>query len=152
MKKLIFLLLCVISIGTSNLRAESTVYLLVDAKTTLPTFEVTVEGANNGTVVIQTPFIKMLYGILPRHKRAIRKCVFKNDGRTVLSYAYENKAGTQDWSDSITLDLQDGETYYIQLVSGDIRYKIKELTEKEYQKRTKKIKDFEINPDYVDEN
>ena len=71
---------------------------------------------------------------------------------SVLSYAYENKTGSKDWSDSITLDLQDGETYYIQLVSGDIKYKIKELTEKEYQKRTKKIKDFEVNPDYVDEN
>ncbi len=152
MKRLIFFLLCAIAIGVSNLRAESTVYLLVDAKTTLPTFTVSVEGANNGTVVIQTPFIKMLYGLLPRHKKAIRKCIFNNDGRTVLSYAYENKTGSKDWSDSITLDLQDGETYYIQLVSGDIKYKIKELTEKEYQKRTKKIKDFEVNPDYVDEN
>lgn len=133
-------------------RSESTVYLLINAKPTLPTFEVSVSGANTGEVVIDCPFIKKQYGILPRHKKAIKKCIFKNPGRTVLSYAYENKAGTKDWSDSITLDLQDGETYYIQLISGDIKYKIKELTEKEYLKATKKIKDFEVNPDYIDEN
>ncbi len=130
-------------------RAESTVYLLVDARPTTPTFHVLFEGANNGETDINCPFIKNRFGLLPTHKKAVQKVTFKNDGRTVLSYKYENVAGTRDMSDAITLDLQNGETYYIQLISGDIKYKIKELTEKEYLKKMKKRSDYEINPDIV---
>lgn len=145
-------MLCIFSLGLGSTKAESTVYLLVNAKTTLPTFHVSVNGANSGEITIETPFIKMLYGLLPRHKKAIRKCIFKNEGKTIISYEYSNKDHTKDWSDSFTLDLEDGKTYYIELVHGDVKYKIRELTEKEFLKKTKKTKDFEINPDYIAED
>ena len=132
-------MLCIFSLGLGSTKAESTVYLLVNANTTLPTFEVSVSGANNDEISIITPYFKSeLGGRIPRHKKAIRKCIFKNNGRTIISYSYQNASGTKDWSDTITLELEDGKTYYIELVSGKVKYKIKELTEKEYLKKTKK--------------
>lgn len=146
-------MLGIIILGMVSAKAESIVYLLKDGKATLETFTVSVDGANQGTVEMKCHFVKStLGGRLNWYSKAIRKCVFKKEGRTTFSYAYGNQAGTKNWSDEITLDLKDGETYYIQVMQGDNKYKIKELTEKEYLKKTKNVKDFEVNPDYVDEN
>ena len=134
-------------------KAESTVYLLLlDKENMNQVFTAIVEGANNGTVEIERAFLKTkLGGRLTYYGKAMRKCLFKNDGRTTISYSFTNVAGTSDWSDSITLDLQDGDTYYIQLITGNNKYQIKELTEKEFQKETKKISTFNVNPEYIGE-
>lgn len=43
---------------------------------------------------------------------------------------------------SITLNLEDGETYFVRIQDGTYnKLEYKELTEKEYQKAAKKIKD-----------
>lgn len=153
MKRLIFCIFAVLVLGIANSKAESTVYLLKNGEATLEQFSVYIKGANDGVVVMDCHFVKStLGGRLNWYSKAIRKCLFKNSGRTTFYYSYGNNAGTKDWSDSITLNLQDGETYYIEVMQGKNKFKIKELTEQEYLKKTKKIKEFEVNPDYVDED
>ena len=144
MKKILCLyVMCVASFYAS---AQSTVYLISSNDQTAPSMHIEVNGGVDGMIEMVSPFHKStLRGYLKWYQKMIRKCTFKEEGPVVLSYGIEMGTGKQIRQE-ITLNLKDGETYYVEVWGK--KWAMKEITKKDYDKLTKKISDFHICPDW----
>lgn len=97
------------------------------------------EGANEGSKDLPCTLVKSKYGNrIHYYSKAICKCTFKNAGDTMIS-TLVNVGGQWTKGPSITLNLENGETYYVRMLEGSFKLEYKELTEKEYLKAAKKI-------------
>lgn len=104
------------------------------------TMHLVFEGANEGTKDLPCAMTKSKYGDRIRYySKAVCKCTFKNAGETMISTLVKI-GGEWTKGPSITLNLENGETYYVRMQDGTYKLEYKELTEKEYQKAAKKIK------------
>lgn len=104
------------------------------------TIHVVFEGANEGGKDLLCAMTKSKYGGRNHYySKAVCKCTFKNAGETMISTLVKVD-GKWTKGPNITLDLEDGETYYVRIQDGTYNLEYKELTEKEYLKAAKKIK------------
>lgn len=104
------------------------------------TFHLVFEGANEGTKDLPCSLTKSKYGGRNHYySKAICKCTFKNAGDTMISTLVKVD-GQWTKGPSITLNLENGETYFVKIQDGNYKLEYKEITEKEYQKAAKKIK------------
>lgn len=103
------------------------------------TFHLVFEGTNEGTKDLPCAMTKSKNGGRTRYfSKAICKCTFKNVGNTMISTLVKVD-GKWGKGPNITLNLEDGETYYVRIQDGTFKLEYKELTEKEYLKAAKKI-------------
>ena len=104
------------------------------------TFHLVFEGANEGTMDLPCATTKSKNGgRIHYYSKAVCKCTFKNAGNTMISTLVKVD-GKWAKGPSITLNLEDGETYFVKIQDGTYKLEYKEITEKEYQKAAKKIK------------
>lgn len=104
------------------------------------TIHLVFEGANEGEKDLPCTETKSKYGDrLHFYSKAICKCTFKNAGETMISTLVKVD-GKWTKGPNITLNLENGETYYVRIQNGTYKLEYKELTEKEYLKAAKKIK------------
>lgn len=108
-----------------------------------------VNNGMDGKIEMTSPFLKKLYGVLDVYQKMIRKCTLKEEGRVVLSYDGEFGSGKK-FHQEITLNLKAGETYYVEVWGK--KWKMKEITKKQYDKLTKKMEDFHICPEWSSDN
>lgn len=104
------------------------------------TFHLVFEGANEGTMDLPCTMTKSRYGgRIHYYSKAVCKCTFKKAGDTMISTLVKVD---EKWTKgpNITLNLEDGETYFVKIQDGTWKLEYKEITEKEYQKAAKKIK------------
>lgn len=106
------------------------------------TIHLVFEGANEGSKDLPCTLTKSKDGgRIHLYSKAVCKCTFKNAGNTMISTLVKVD-GKWTKGPSITLNLEDGETYFVRIQDGTYnKLEYKELTEKEYQKAAKKIKD-----------
>lgn len=103
------------------------------------TFHLVFEGANEGTMDLPCTMTKSKNGgRIHYYSKAVCKCTFKNAGDTMISTLVKVD-GKWTKGPSITLNLEDGETYFVKIQDGTYKLEYKEITEKEYQKAAKKI-------------
>lgn len=130
--------------------AQSTVYLISSHDQTAPSMTISVNGGVDGMIKMESPFHKAtIGGYLKWYKKMIRKCTFIQEGKVVLSYGVEMGSGKRIFQE-ITLNLKDGETYYVEVWGK--KWVMKEINKKDYDKLTKKLSDFHICPDWNAEN
>lgn len=148
MKKLFSLLsLTLGTIMVSN--AESSIYL-IDSYLYKPMDKITINGK-----VINTPERVPIgnYLQLTKYRKSITKVNVPDDGRVIITR--DMTWADKPYHDEITLDLVDGDTYYIELISG-MKSKIKVLKEKDgkktLEKAQKDTKEWQINPDIIYED
>ena len=104
------------------------------------TFHLVFEGANEGSKDLPCTLTKTKYGNrVHYYSKATCKCTFKKAGDTMISTLVKVD-GKWTKGPSITLNLEDGETYFVKIQDGTYKLEYKEITEKEYQKAAKKIK------------
>lgn len=105
------------------------------------TIHLVFEGANEGTKDLPCPLTKSKHGDrLHFYSKAICKCTFKNAGETMISTLVKVD-GKWTKGPNITLNLEDGETYYVRIQGRTYsKLEYKEITEKEYSKAAKKIR------------
>lgn len=104
------------------------------------TIHLVFEGANEGSKDLPCTLTKSKYGGRNHYySKAVCKCTFKNAGNTMISTLVKVN-GKWTKGPSITLNLEDGETYYVRIQDGTYKLEYKEITEKEYLKAAKKIK------------
>ena len=104
------------------------------------TFHLVFEGANEGTMDLSCTTTKSKNGgRIHYYSKAVCKCSFKNAGDTMISTLVKVD-GKWTKGPSITLNLENGETYFVKIQDGTYKLEYKEITEKEYQKAAKKIK------------
>lgn len=105
------------------------------------TIHLVFEGVNEGTKDLPCALTKSKWGErIHFYSKAICKCTFKNAGETMISTLVKVD-GKWTKGPSITLNLENGETYYVRIQDGTYKkLEYKELTEKEYLKAAKKIK------------
>lgn len=97
------------------------------------------EGANEGSKDLPCTQTKSRYGDRIHHySKAICKCTFKNSGATMISTLVKVD-GKWVKGPNITLNLEDGETYYVKMLDGNYKLQYTEVTEKDYLKAAKKI-------------
>lgn len=89
---------------------------------------------------------------LASYKKGVNKIIVRNDGRAILvrDMTWANKP----YHDEMTLDLNDGEVYYIELVTGP-KSKLKLLKPSDGEKKLKKAekdKNWQIFPEKVYDN
>lgn len=126
--------------------AQSTVYLISSNDQTAPSMTVQVNGGVDGMIEMVSPFHKAtIGGRLKWYQKMIRKCTFKEEGPVVLSYGVEMGTGKKIHQE-ITLNLKDGETYYVEVWGK--KWVMKEITKKEYDKLTKKVSEFHMCSDW----
>ena len=105
------------------------------------TIHLVFEGANEGTKDLPCTMTKSKNGGRNHYySKAICKCTFKNAGDTMISTLVKVD-GKWTKGPSITLNLEDGETYFVRIQDGTYKLEYKEIKEKEYQKAATKIKD-----------
>ena len=103
------------------------------------TIHLVFEGANEGSKDLPCTLTKSKYGgRIHYYSKAICKCTFKNAGETMISTLVKVD-GKWTKGPNITLNLENGETYFVRIQDGTYKLEYKELTEKEYQKAAKKI-------------
>lgn len=103
------------------------------------TIHLVFEGANEGSKDLPCALTKTKNGGRNHYySKAICKCTFKNAGNTMISTLVKVD-GKWTKGHSITLNLEDGETYYVRMQDGNFNLEYQELTEKEYLKAAKKI-------------
>ncbi len=103
------------------------------------TFHLVFEGANKGTMDLPCTMTKSKNGgRIHYYSKAVCKCTFKNAGDTMISTLVKVD-GKWTKGPSITLNLENGETYFVKIQDGTYKLEYKEITEKEYQKAAKKI-------------
>lgn len=148
MKKLLSLLsLTLGTIMVSN--AESSIYL-IDSYPYKPMDKITINGK-----VINTPERVPIgnYLQLTKYRKTITKVNVPDDGRVIITR--DMTWADKPFHDEITLDLVDGDAYYIELISG-MKNKIKVLKEKDgkktLEKAQKDTKEWQINPDIIYED
>ncbi len=86
-------------------------------------------------------------GGLNTYRRAVTKIVVKNPGRIIL--AREFKWFDKPYHDELTLDVADGDVYYVELLHGTgnkLNLMKTKDGEKEYQKVSKDTKNWKVNP------
>lgn len=86
-------------------------------------------------------------GGLDTYRRAVTKIVVKNPGRIIL--AREFKWFDKPFHDELTLDVADGDVYYVELLHGTgnkLNLMKTKDGEKEYQKVSKDTKNWKVNP------
>lgn len=148
-KYLIFLALAISYLAQpQTMYADSTVYIF-DNWAYMPLDYLTF---NADTIqLVERPIQK--HGTLDKYKKALTKYTIKNDGR--LTIAREFHWYGKPYHDEITLDLNDGDVYYLQMVSG-MHSTIKLLKpkdgEKDIEKAKKKPDEWIICPDVTYEN
>lgn len=104
------------------------------------TIHLVFEGANEGTKDLPCSMTKSKNGGRNHYySKAICKCTFKNAGETMISTLVKVD-GKWTKGPNITLNLENGETYFVRIQNGTYNLEYKELTEKEYLKAAKKIK------------
>ena len=104
-----------------------------------PTFHLVFEGANEGSKDLPCTLTKSREGNrIHYYSKAICKCTFKNAGNTMISTLVKVD-GKWTKGPNITLNLEDGESYFVKIQDGKYKIEYKEITEKEYQKAAKKI-------------
>lgn len=150
MKKLNFvkkaLMLLVLSVVSLCVNAQSTVYLISSHDQTAPSMTISVNGGADGMIEMVSPFHKTtMMGYLKWYQKMIRKCTFKEEGPVLLSYGVEMGTG-KIIRQEITLNLKDGETYYVEVWGK--KWVMKEITKKAYDKLTKKMSEYHICPDW----
>lgn len=92
-------------------------------------------------------------GLMTKYKKGLTKYIIKNDGRLTLTREF-HWAG-KPYYDEITLDLNDGDVYYLELVTGwhsTIKVLKPKEGEKKIEKAEKKPKEWVIFPEVVYEN
>lgn len=135
---------CLILGGTSA-KADSVVYL-IDNLYTVPGLDVKF----NGDLLPLKLKIKQKEKMgISYYNHQITKCIIKNDGRLLIErdYTWFDKP----YHDEITLDLNDGDVYYIDLVNG-MKSKIKLMSDKDGEKTLKKAaskKDWTIEEEEI---
>lgn len=142
-------LLCAIGFVGLYCSAQSTVYLVSSYTQTAPSMTVYINNGVDGKIEMTSPFHKKLYGVLDVYKKMIRKCTLKEEGKVILSYDGEFGSGKK-FHQEITLNLKPNETYYVEVWGK--KWKMKEITKKQYDKLIKKIEDFHICPDWNSDN
>lgn len=126
--------------------AQSTVYLISSHDQTASSLQIQVNGGVDGMIEMSSPFHKTTcMGYLKWYQKMIRKCTFNEEGPTVLSYDIEMGSGKRIHQE-ITLNLKSGETYYVEVWGK--KWKMKEITTKDYDKLTKKISEFHVCPNW----
>lgn len=84
---------------------------------------------------------------LDTYRRAVTKIIIKNPGRIIL--AREFKWFDKPFHDEFTLDVADGDVYYVELIHG-MNNKLNLMSskdgEKEYKKVSKDTKNWKVNP------
>ena len=140
------LVLCTMCIASLYGYAQSTVYLISSHDQTAPSMTVKVNGGVDGMIEMVSPFHKAtLSRYLKLYQKMIRKCTFKEEGQVVLSYGVEKGTGKKIHQE-VTLNLKDGETYYVEVWGK--KWEMKEITKKDYDKLTKKMSEYHICPDW----
>jgi hypothetical protein len=143
------LILAVFATISCSARAESTIYLFETCKYVLLD-SVTFNG--DEIALVKRPFEKMYVGLLPYYSKGVTKCTIKNDGRILIVRDFTH--AQKPYHDEMTLDLNDGDVYYIEMVSG-MASKIKLLKQKDGEKLLKKAmsdKEWVVKDDTVYEN
>ncbi len=138
--------LCAAALFSMNsAKAESTIYLFDNYKYVNDT---KVQFNGQDLNLPERPFYKNFYN-LKEYKKSITKVTIPEDGRILIArdFMWANKP----YHDEMTLDLNDGDVYYIELVAG-MKSTLKIIKEKDAQKYLKKVsenKDWYCNPDIV---
>ena len=131
MKKLIIIaIVCLTSVFSAN--AEATLYIFDNYKFANMDY-VTFNGEKFN--LPQKEYNGKYMGQMDQYKRAVTKITIKNEGPLII--AREMTWFQKPYHDEITFDIVDGETYYIELISGP-KNKIKVLKEKDGVKALKK--------------
>lgn len=145
MKKLFLLLIVIISTGLS-VNAESTIYVFLKSMSNTDT-RISINGQEvcdlNGTIKktlqpgygLAVPFIT--------REACFRKITINNEGRVIVSVSFDYTIASNGKVDTYKaeypLDLEDGETYYLQVTSKGLHdTQIKEPKEKDIKKWLKK--------------
>lgn len=155
-KTLFLTLLFLFGVGfTPKASAESTVYIIMNYDTFMPItqngmIKMSIDGEHAFNMQLEPKDDKIWYETTRTYRKAIQKMIFNEEGRFVISFDLV-WFGDKPCSDEITLDLTDGSVHYIQMFQRSFsksgNFKI--LTEKEWLKKMKKVKDYTILPDYV---
>lgn len=113
-------------------KAESVIYVFDNYP-----YQLMDELSFNGEAlpISERPFLREK-NHLKEYKKGLTKYIIKNDGRLLIvrDFTWASKP----YHDEITLDLNDGDVYYLELVSG-IKSKVKLLKDNEGQKKLQKI-------------
>lgn len=150
MKKIILMAtFFIVSCLVSTTKAESIIYIF-DNYPYAQMQSVTFNGEDIN--LSEKPFKKVKLG-LTEYKKGVTRCVIKNEGQVIITR--DLIWADKPYHDEITLDVTDGENYYIELVSGPSS-KIKLLKEKDgvkkFAKAEKDTDSWVINEDFVYEN
>lgn len=152
MKKIfsIFLLGLLACLYTPKANAESTVYIIMNYDALLSGEPIIKLNVNDQHVCDMELTLKKQTQDFYQYKKAVKKLIFNEEDTYIISYDL-NWYGDVPHHADITLDLVDGETYYIQLGQKSFKnaWAFKLLTEKEAMKKLKKAKDYDFLPDYV---
>ena len=99
----------------SKVAAESTIYLFQNFPY-LSTWHYDVTFNGDTISLPQTEMLNPNSNGLKKYPKAVHKCNIKNDGRLIITkeYSWYQKP----YHDEIILDLVDGETYFIEYMSG----------------------------------
>lgn len=142
--------------------AESIVYVISnEVGGGNPTLTLSIDGKSLGSIAgsvkktidptwgsnIQIPFVV--------HKATIKKCIFNTDGKVLFridgsSTSITDPSSTAKYYGEVQLNLEDGQTYYIQLkAKGLTDCKLVEIPEKKGLKELSNKKKYEVLPDWI---
>lgn len=139
-----------ISLFSPKASAESTVYIIMGYDASLSGEPVIKINVNEQHVCDMNLNLKKRVQDIYSYKKAVKKLIFNKEDTYIISYDL-NWYGDVPHHADITLDLVDGETYYIQMFQSSLKnsFAFKMLKEKDALKKLKKTKDYDFLPDYV---
>lgn len=149
MKKFIVSAALLLSMGFMTAKAESVIYIMDNYNHK----QMDALMFNGDKIPLQPKvYLKDFMG-LDVFKKGLTKCIVKNDGRIMI--VRDATWAGKPYHDEMTLDLNDGETYYLELMSGP-KSTLKLLNPKKGAKEVEKIlknnKDWTVFEDIVYEN
>lgn len=158
-KKLLFLAVLMLAIGSQNLKAQSTVYFFVDFRSFNTEdnnkYVFTVNGSEAFKLVPESkpvdPIITKGTGFTTEYSMVARKVIFKNSGSYVIGSGYTLKE--KNFHAEVNLNLEDDETYYV-IMNGNIKRNfymelLDEKTGLKFLKKAQTNKKYTFNEDFV---